>query len=111
MSPGETVHLVEHQHGDIRVPRKGAQVALVQRRVGVLLRVEHPDDDVHQPQQAVHLLAVTGGGGVVVGQVDQDKPVEALPLDVAEDRTVLERRRQLKSVQRHAAGRPGRAEP
>jgi hypothetical protein len=52
----------------------------VQGGVGVLLRVHHPDDDVDQPQQAVHLLAVIGGGGIVVGQIDQHQPVEALLL-------------------------------
>lgn len=82
--PRQPVDLIEHQHGHIGVPGQGAQIALVQCRVGVLLRVQHPDDDVHQPQQAVHLLAVTGGGGVVVGEVDQYQPVEALILDTTE---------------------------
>ncbi len=45
-------------------------------RVGVLLRVDDPDDRVHEGQHPVHLLAVRDGRRVVVGQVHQDEPAQ-----------------------------------
>lgn len=52
------------------------QIALVEYGVGVLLRVDDPDDGVDQRQDAVHLFAVLHGGRVVVGQVDQDQSAQ-----------------------------------
>jgi hypothetical protein len=44
--------------------------------VGVLLRVDDPDDRVDERQDAVHVLAVLYGSGVVVGQVDEDESAQ-----------------------------------
>ncbi len=55
-----------------------AQIAFVEGGVGVLLRIDDPDHRVHQGQDPVHLCAVLGGGRVVVGQVDQDEPLQRL---------------------------------
>jgi hypothetical protein len=46
----QSVRLVEHHHGDVPVPVELAQVAAVQHQVGVLLRVDHPDDQVDQAE-------------------------------------------------------------
>lgn len=75
---GQPVGLVEDDEGDLRVSGERAQIALVERRVGVLLRVDDPDHRVDQGQDPVHLVAVFGGGRVVVGQIDQDEPLERL---------------------------------
>ncbi|CAO0833430.1 hypothetical protein SMICM17S_10541 [Streptomyces microflavus] len=75
---GQPVDLVEDDEGDLRVPGQGAQIALVQGGVGVLLRVDDPDHRVDQRQHPVHLVPVGCRGGVVVRQVDQDEPLERL---------------------------------
>lgn len=74
--PGQPVDLVEDHEHDLRVGRHRPQVALVEDGVGVLLRVDDPDDRVDERQDAVHVLAVLYGRRVVVGQVDQDQPVQ-----------------------------------
>ena len=48
------------------------EVAVVDRRVGVLLRVEHPHQQVGELHDPVDLEVVGDLGGVVVGQVEQD---------------------------------------
>lgn len=55
-----------------------SQVALVEGGVGVLLRVDDPDDRVDQRQYAVDLVPVRDDGGVVVRQVDQDETLQFL---------------------------------
>ncbi len=55
---GQPVGLVEHDDGDVAVPVELAQVAVVHHPVGVLLRVDHPDDQVDQGQQPVDLQPV-----------------------------------------------------
>ena len=72
----EGVDLVEQDDGHRRVSREAAQVALVQGLVGVLLRVDHPDEQVDELDQPVDLEPVVEHGRVVVGQVEQDEPVE-----------------------------------
>ena len=51
-SPGQPVHLVEDDEGDLRVPGQRPQIALVQHGVRVLLRVDHPDHRVDERQHA-----------------------------------------------------------
>ena len=70
----QPVDLVEHDDHHVPVPGQRPQVALVHRRVGVLLRVEHPDQQVDQLHQPVDLQPVRQPDGVVVGQVEQDQP-------------------------------------
>jgi hypothetical protein len=48
----------------------------VQRCVGVLLGIEHPDEKVGVLDQAIHLEVVRNLSRVVVGQVKQDQAVE-----------------------------------
>ncbi len=45
----------------------------MQRGVGVLLRVHHPDQQVGALHQALRAHAVLGHDRVVVGQVEQDE--------------------------------------
>lgn len=78
--PGKPVHLVEDEEHDLRVARHGPQIALVQDGVGVLLRIDDPDDGVDERQDAVDLLTVLHGRRVVVGEVHQN---EAAQLRVA----------------------------
>ena len=57
-----------------RVRGQRPEEAVVDRGVGVLLRVEHPDQQVGQLDQPLDLEVVRDLGGVVVGQVEQDQP-------------------------------------
>ncbi len=72
----EPVDLVEDDEGDLGVPGEGAEVALVEGGVGVLLGVHDPDDGVDQAEDPVDLVAVGGDGRVVVGQVHEDEALE-----------------------------------
>lgn len=60
------------------MPGQRSQIAFVQGRVGVLLRVDDPDHRVDQGEHPVHLLPVARRRRVVVGQVHQDEPLERL---------------------------------
>ena len=46
---------------------------VVHRGVGVLLRIEHPDEDVDESHHPLHDLAVGGTGGVEVRKIQQDQ--------------------------------------
>ena len=74
----DRVDVVEHDQHHALVGRVRREVAVVDRGVGVLLRVEHPDQQVGQLDQAVHLEVVRHLGRVVVGQVEQHHPVEGV---------------------------------
>ena len=66
------VDVVEHDQHHVLVAGQRREVAVVDRGVGVLLRVEHPDQQVGELHEPVHLEVVGHLGGVVVGQVEQD---------------------------------------
>ena len=71
------VDLVEHDDHDVAVARQRPQVAaVVDRRVGVLLRVEYPNPHEHvdQRDEPVGLQPVRHLRRVVVGQVEQHQP-------------------------------------
>ena len=51
----------------------------MQRRVRVLLRLDHPDEEVGELDDPVHLEAVRGLDGVEVGQVEEDEAVRVRP--------------------------------
>ena len=67
--------LVEHDEHRRRVAGQRPQVALVQRGVGVLLRVDDPHEQVDEPHEPVDLEPVRGLDRVEVGQVEQDEAV------------------------------------
>jgi hypothetical protein len=74
-----TWHLVDvvedHDH-DVLVRGHRLEEVLVHRLVGVLLRVQHPDHQVRQHDQPLHLEVVAELGRVVVGEVEQDQALE-----------------------------------
>jgi len=63
---------------DVAVGGQGRQVTVVDRGVGVLLRIEDPDHQIGQPHQPVDLEVVGDLGGVVVGQVEEHDALELL---------------------------------
>ena len=77
---GKQVHLVEDDHRDGRVSRQRPQIALMEDGIGVLLRVEDPDEQVDHLHQPVHLSAMRLLGRVVVWQVQQHQAVERVVL-------------------------------
>ena len=70
---GQPVDLVQHHQRDGAVRGQRRQEVVVHGGVGVLLRIQHPDEDVHQAHHALHDLAVGGPGRVEVRQVQQDQ--------------------------------------
>ena len=77
---GHLVDVVEHDHHHRPVRGHRGEIAVVHRGVGVLLRVEYPDHQVGELDQAVDLEVVGHLGRVVVGQVEQDDALERLVL-------------------------------
>ena len=65
------VDVVEHHEHHVAMAGERGQVAVVDGRVGVLLRVEHPHQQVGELHEPVDLEVVGDLGGVVVGQVEQ----------------------------------------
>ena len=76
---GQPVGLVEHDDGHVAVAVELAQVAGVHHPVGVLLRVDHPDDQVDEAEQPVDLQPVGPLDRVEVGQVEQHQPAQRRP--------------------------------
>ena len=69
--PGEQVDLVEHHEHRRRVPRQGLQVALVEGRVGVFLRVETHTNGRRRANETVDLRAVSRLDDVEGRQVEE----------------------------------------
>src|SRR5665647_2738635 len=72
----DRVDLVEQDEHRGLVPDQPAQVPGVERVVGVLLRVDHPDQEVYHRQQPIHHLAVLRRDRVMIGQVEQDQAAQ-----------------------------------
>ncbi len=70
------VDVVEHHQHDVLVGGERSEVAVVDRGVGVLLRIEDPHEQVRQLHQPVHLQVVGDLGGVVVRQVEEYDAVQ-----------------------------------
>ena len=68
---GQGVDLVDQNQHVLLAGPQAAQIALVERSVGVLLRVDNPHEDVRQRHQPVDLQGVGGGDRVVVGHIEQ----------------------------------------
>src|SRR3546814_16098459 len=62
--------------GDVGVGGHRREEVAVDDRVGVLLRVEHPDEDVDDARHPGGALPVLGGGGVAVRRGHQDQPLD-----------------------------------
>ena len=72
----QPIGLVEHEDRHCLVAGQVGHVAAMRGGVGVLLRVEHPHDEVGDLDQPVGLGVGQRPDGVVVGQVEQDQSVE-----------------------------------
>ena len=72
------VHLVQHHRHHLAVPGKWPQVAVVYGGVSVFLGIQHPDELIDHGHYPIHLGAVGGDHGVVIGQVQQHQPPEAV---------------------------------
>ena len=70
----ERVGLVEHDDHRRRVAGQRPQLALVERGVGVLLRVDDPHEQVGERDDAVGLAPVRRLDGVEVRQVEEHEP-------------------------------------
>ena len=75
---GEEIGLVEDDRHRLRVRGERAQVAVVQRRICVLLRLHDPRDQVGEPNDAVDLEPVRRLDRVEVGEVEKDEAIEAV---------------------------------
>jgi hypothetical protein len=67
----EQIDLVEHRQHGRRVPGQRDQVPLVPGRIGVLLRVDDPHEEVDKADEPVDLRAVRGLDRVEVGEVEE----------------------------------------
>ena len=94
----EPVALVEHDEHRGGVPGERSQIAIVQRGVGVLLRVDHPHEQVDEAHEPVHLDPMGDLDRVEVGQVEQDQPVRAAAVERVP-------RRHLQPVEQPVVGR------
>ena len=74
------VDVVEQDQHHVAVGGERREVAVVDRGVGVLLRVEDPDHQVGELDQPVDLEVVGHLGGVVVGQVEQHHAAQGVVL-------------------------------
>ena len=66
------------------------QVALMERGIGIFLRVDDPDEEVDELDQAIRLEPVGEVGGVLVGEIKQDQTIEFVLAAGIEDRLVSE---------------------
>ena len=73
----ELVDLVEDDDHVRAVLSEFGQVVRVQREVRILLRIDHPEDDIDESDETVGFDPVLNSGRVVVGQVEEDEAVEA----------------------------------
>jgi hypothetical protein len=72
----ESIDLIENESEHARMCCQRLDVPEVQRSIGILLRVGHPDDDIHELDEPVDLESVLDRRRIVVRQVEQDKTVE-----------------------------------
>ena len=51
----------------------GRQESVVHGGIGIFLRIEDPDQDVDLPREPLHNVVMLDGGGIEIGQVQQDQ--------------------------------------
>jgi hypothetical protein len=85
--------------------RERAQVPVVERRVGVLLRVDDPHDEVRQLQHPLELRAVRGRDRVEVREVEHDEALRVVAVDVVAARDLEPVEQRLRAVTPHRGGR------
>ena len=119
---GHGVDVVEHDHHHVGVRAHRREVAVVDGRVGVLLRVEDPHEHVGERDEPVHLEVVRHLGRVVVGEVEEHDALERVGLASGVEHRVTGRlvaRRDAQPLQQlagtlgapDARGRPRRGGP
>ena len=109
----EQVGLVEDDRHGRRVRRQWAQVAVVERGVRVLLRLDDPENEVGERDDPLGLDAVRRLDRVEVGQVEQDEPAEAVGVHLVSpsDLEPVEERVRTAAPDRRLAGRGRRPPP
>ena len=80
MLVGEPIDLVEHHRHHRAVAGQTTQVSVMQGGIGVLLRVDDPHHEIDHRDETVNLQLVRYLGGIVIGKIEQDEPVERVPL-------------------------------
>ena len=85
----------------------------MQRRVGVLLRLDDPEHEVGERDDPLGLDPVRGLHGVEVGQVEEDEASEVVCVDLvpASDPEPVEQRAGVPAPHRRLAGSGGRPPP
>ena len=73
---GEGIDLIDQNQHVLLTGAQTAQVAFVERRIGILLGIDDPHKNVGQRHEAVDLQGVRSRHRVVVGHVEQDQPGE-----------------------------------
>ena len=107
----EQVGLVEHDGHRVGVCRQRTEVAVVQRRIRVLLRLDDPEHEVGERDDALCLQPVRRLDRVEVGKIEQDEAAESVRVDTvtAADLEPVEQRVSACAPDRRLAG--GRRRP
>jgi hypothetical protein len=56
LTDGKPVDLIESDHHDVGMLGQRLQVAIMNRCIGILLGIDHPDQHVHQLHQPINLI-------------------------------------------------------
>ena len=86
---GNGVHLVEDDDHVVAPLAHGREIAFVDEMVGVLLRIEDPDEHVDLRKDLVDEDRVSDLHGIVVGQIEEHEGIEVV-LAGREDRMVVD---------------------
>ena len=73
----EGIHLVDQDEHVLLTGPQPTQIAVVEGRISVLLRIDDPHEDIGQRYEPVHLQGVLRGHRVVVGDIEQNQPGHA----------------------------------
>ena len=77
----QEIRLVERDRHRSGVRAERAEVAIVQGGVGVLLRLDDPQDEIRERNDAIDFVAVVALDGVEVGEVEQHQASELARLE------------------------------
>ncbi len=68
--------MIQDDHHHVRMLSERLEITIMDGRIGVLLRIDDPDQHVHQLHQPIYLQAMVQLGGVMIRQVQQYQPVQ-----------------------------------
>ena len=77
----QEVGLVEDEGHRVVVRRERTEITVVQRRVGILLRLYDPDEEIGELDHPVDLESVRGLDGIEVRQVEEDETLQPVAAD------------------------------